>query len=248
MEDDLHPHLQNEENLHDDHQLGLNGNQNNHHHDVESASGVERAAWKRRRVGNDDADQAMAQDWDAAFDEVNDNYKLQPFKRFWSQKHELVILKHLLRFAEKKKCKPSGVKMSKFYVYLKKIITDLDFDKIQLGDKVRKMKIKFENKMRKKPDSVYPDKRDQRIFQLSKEIWGSEMRAATKNVTSRPEESIQKEFAELVNQMSFNKNSLLDGLAMMIETPMKAELVRNWQILHAEYFRNRWNIEEKVFS
>ncbi|POO00938.1 hypothetical protein TorRG33x02_031210 [Trema orientale] len=255
MEDDRHSHLQNEENHHEDHQVGLNGNQNNHHHDYESASEVERAARKRRRVRNDDAE-AMVQNEDedeeeeeAAFDEVSDNNKLQPFKRFWSPKHELIILKRLMRFAEKKKCKPSQVKMSKFYAYLKKIITDLDFDKIQLSDKVRRMKTKFENKMRKKPDSVYPDKKDQRIFQLSELIWGNEMRAVAKNVTSRSEESVNKDFAEMLKQINTDhKNSLLDGLTTMIATPVKAELARKWQILHFDYFRSRSRIEQKVFS
>ncbi|PON84328.1 hypothetical protein TorRG33x02_198930 [Trema orientale] len=63
------------------------------------------------------------------------------------------------------------------------------------------------------------------------------------------EESINKDFAEMVNQMNIDKNSLLlDGLKMMIETPVKAELVRMWRILHVDYLRGRSNIAHEIFS
>ncbi|PON51284.1 hypothetical protein PanWU01x14_217530 [Parasponia andersonii] len=123
--DHHHLHIENEENHHDDHKLGLNGNQNNHYQYDESASEVERATRKRRRLGNDDAE-AMAQD--------------------------------------------------------------------------------------------------------------------------EEEESINKDFAELVNQMNIDKNSLLDGLIMMIQTPLKAEFVRMWRILHVDYLRGRSNIAREIVS
>ncbi|XP_065881808.1 GLABROUS1 enhancer-binding protein-like [Euphorbia lathyris] len=109
-----------------------------------------------------------------AFEKSEDTKKLL-FQRLWSEDDEIVLLKGIIDFIEKKGFDPAK-DMNAFYDFIKKSL-HFDVALTQLKDKVWRLKKKFENHAKKGKngeDKTFSKPHDQTTFDLSKKIWGSE--------------------------------------------------------------------------
>ncbi|XP_065876357.1 GLABROUS1 enhancer-binding protein-like [Euphorbia lathyris] len=107
--------------------------------------------------------------------EKSEDTKKHLFQRLWSEDDEVTLLNGMIAFIEKKGVEP-GKEMSAYYDFIKKSL-HFDVALSQLKDKVWKLRKKFENHARKGEKGegkTFPKPHDQKIFDLSKKIWGSE--------------------------------------------------------------------------
>ncbi|KAG8635274.1 GLABROUS1 enhancer-binding protein-like [Manihot esculenta] len=107
--------------------------------------------------------------------EKSEDTKKQLFQRLWSEDDEIAVLKGIIDFTEKKGTDPSK-DMTSFHDFIKKSL-HFDVSLSQLKDKVWRLKKKFENhvsKGKKGEDKTFSKAHDQKSFDLSKKIWGSE--------------------------------------------------------------------------
>lgn len=106
---------------------------------------------------------------------VADDQKKQLFQRLWSEEDEIVILKGIQDYVEKKGADPVN-DMNSFHDFIKKSL-HIDVTRTQLQDKVRRLKKKFVNNASKeKPgkDRTFSKVHEQKTFDLSKKIWASD--------------------------------------------------------------------------
>ncbi|WCJ34899.1 DNA-binding storekeeper protein-related transcriptional regulator [Euphorbia peplus] len=108
-----------------------------------------------------------------AFQKSEDTKK-HLFQRLWSEDDEVTLLKGMIDFIQKKGVDPAK-DMTAYYDFIK---NSLHFDVAlsQLKDKFWKMRKKFENhasKGGKGEDKTFSKPHDQKIFDLSKKLWGS---------------------------------------------------------------------------
>ncbi|XP_062013380.1 probable transcription factor At1g61730 [Rosa rugosa] len=94
--------------------------------------------------------------------------KSKLFQRLWSDEDEIIILKGMNEYKTKKGVDPYA-DMTAFHEFIKKSLK-VDVTKIQLQDKIRRMRKKFENNVKKKhkPTKAH----DSKTFELSKKVWG----------------------------------------------------------------------------
>ncbi|KAJ9136285.1 hypothetical protein P3X46_033377 [Hevea brasiliensis] len=121
---------------------------------------------KRAKKKNSESDGAV---------EKPEDMKKQLFQRLWSEDDEIAVLKGIIDFSEKKGVDPAK-DMSSFYDFIKKSL-HFDVSLNQLKDKVSRLKKKFENHVSKGKmgeDKTFSKAHDQKSFDLSKKIWGSE--------------------------------------------------------------------------
>ncbi|XP_065847702.1 GLABROUS1 enhancer-binding protein-like [Euphorbia lathyris] len=106
--------------------------------------------------------------------EKSEDTKKHLFQRLWSEDDEVTLLNGMIAFIEKKVVDPCK-EMSAYYDFIKKSL-HFDVALSQLKDKIWKLRKKFENHARKgeKGGKTFPKPHDQKIFDLSKKIWGSE--------------------------------------------------------------------------
>ncbi|TYI99470.1 hypothetical protein E1A91_A13G019800v1 [Gossypium mustelinum] len=97
------------------------------------------------------------------------------FQRLFSEDDEIALLKGMLDYSAKKGADPCA-DMNEFYEFVKKSI-HTDVSKVQLMDKIRRLKKKFKNnagKNNKGEDPTFSKPHEQNAFELSKQIWGKE--------------------------------------------------------------------------
>ncbi|EEF43961.1 GLABROUS1 enhancer-binding protein-like [Ricinus communis] len=106
--------------------------------------------------------------------EKSEDTKKQLFQRLWSEDDEIVVLKGIIDFIEKKGVDPAKDIIS-FFDYIKKSL-HFDVSLNQLKDKIWRLKKKFENnvKGKKGEDKTFSKSHDQKSFDLSKKIWGTD--------------------------------------------------------------------------
>lgn len=107
--------------------------------------------------------------------EKSEDTKKQLFQRLWSEDDEIAVLKGIIDFTKKKGTDPSK-DMTSFHDFIKKSL-HFDVSLSQLKDKVWRLKKKFENhvsKGKKGENKTFSKAHDQKSFDLSKKIWGSE--------------------------------------------------------------------------
>ncbi|VVA24031.1 Hypothetical predicted protein [Prunus dulcis] len=99
----------------------------------------------------------------------DDSKKL--FQRIWSDDDEITILKGMIDYSTKKGADPYS-DMGAFHDFIKKSLK-ADVNKTQLQDKIRRIKKKYETNVAKgkKYNPVKPH--EQKLFDLSKKVWGS---------------------------------------------------------------------------
>ncbi|KAL8251173.1 hypothetical protein R6Q59_034866 [Mikania micrantha] len=104
---------------------------------------------------------------------TNDNSKMQPFRRLWSEDDEIVVLKRYIDFKAEKN--EGSVDMGEFYEFVKTAL-NTDVTRKQLADKIRKLKRKYLNNASRDKDGEDPNisnTHEQQIYQLSQVIWGN---------------------------------------------------------------------------
>ncbi|KAF9665934.1 hypothetical protein SADUNF_Sadunf16G0176800 [Salix dunnii] len=106
--------------------------------------------------------------------EKPEDSKKQLFQRLWTEDDEIALLRGIIDFTEKKGYDPSK-DMNAFYDFIKKSL-HFDVSMTQLKDKISRLKKKFENhvKGKKGENKSFSKPHDQKGFDLSKSIWGSE--------------------------------------------------------------------------
>ncbi|XP_068639360.1 STOREKEEPER protein-like [Aristolochia californica] len=99
-------------------------------------------------------------------------HKKQPFQRLWSEESEVEILKSVLEFI--KEGRDPFTEMGAFYDHIRKLV-DVSCTKTQLTDKLRRLKKKYENnvkKGKKGKDPEFSKVHEKTGYELSKQIWG----------------------------------------------------------------------------
>ncbi|CAI9783893.1 unnamed protein product [Fraxinus pennsylvanica] len=105
----------------------------------------------------------------------NDDSKKQLFQRLWSEDDEIVVLKGMIDYAAKKKSDPVA-DLNGFHDFIKKNL-HVDVTRTQLQNKIRRLKQKYENnksKEKKGKERTFSKAHEQKAYDLSKKIWGSE--------------------------------------------------------------------------
>ncbi|KAK4421304.1 putative transcription factor [Sesamum alatum] len=105
----------------------------------------------------------------------NDDSKKQLFQRLWSEDDEIVILKGMIDYAEKKKSDPVA-DLNAFHDFIKDSL-HVDVTRTQLQDKIRRLKKKYENnkgKEKEGKDRTFSKSHEQKAYDLSKHVWGNE--------------------------------------------------------------------------
>ncbi|KAL6197563.1 hypothetical protein ACLB2K_033171 [Fragaria x ananassa] len=100
--------------------------------------------------------------------EEESSKKSNLFQRLWSDEDEIIILKGMNDYATKKGVDPYA-DMGAFHEFIKKSLK-VDVSKVQLQDKIRRMRKKFENNVRKKHEPTKPH--EKKTYELSKKVWG----------------------------------------------------------------------------
>lgn len=100
----------------------------------------------------------------------NNNNKKASFQRVFTEDDEVAILQGLVDFTAKSGNDPTK-HLSAFYQIVKKSVhfkVTLD----QLRDKVRRLRLKFENKLKSGKTPTFSKPIEETMFELSKKIWG----------------------------------------------------------------------------
>ncbi|KAI4299240.1 hypothetical protein L6164_032717 [Bauhinia variegata] len=102
----------------------------------------------------------------------DDSKKL--FQRLWSEDDEIAILKGMVEYSAKNGADPHK-DPNAFHDFIKESL-HVDVSKVQLMDKIRRLKKKYENNAGKKngEDRKFSKAHDKKAFELSKKIWGTE--------------------------------------------------------------------------
>ncbi|WCJ30148.1 DNA-binding storekeeper protein-related transcriptional regulator [Euphorbia peplus] len=105
--------------------------------------------------------------------EKSEDAKKQLFQRLWSEDDEIVVLKGIIDFAEKKGIDPSK-DMNSFCEFIKRSL-HFTVALSQLKDKFSRLKKRFENHLSKGKSGegkTFAKPHEQKLFDLSKRIWG----------------------------------------------------------------------------
>ncbi|KAL2523974.1 DNA-binding storekeeper protein-related transcriptional regulator [Abeliophyllum distichum] len=106
---------------------------------------------------------------------LNDDSKKQLFQRLWSEEDEIVVLKGMIDYLAKKKT-DHVADLNAFHDFIRKNL-HVDVTRAQLQDKIRRLKKKYENnqgKDKKGKERTFTKSHDQKVYELSRKIWGSE--------------------------------------------------------------------------
>jgi uncharacterized protein YihD (DUF1040 family) len=106
--------------------------------------------------------------------EKSEDSKKQLFQRLWTEEDEIALLQGIIDFIAEKGYDPSK-DMNAFYDFIKRSL-HFDVSMTQLKDKISRLKKKFENhvKGKKGENKTFSKPHDQKGFDLSKSIWGSD--------------------------------------------------------------------------
>ncbi|XP_073036950.1 GLABROUS1 enhancer-binding protein-like [Primulina eburnea] len=106
---------------------------------------------------------------------AGDDSKKLLFQRLWSEDDEIAILEGMAEYAEKKRSDPVA-DLNAFHDFIKKNL-HVDVTRVQLQDKIRRLKKKYENNKSKEiegKDKTFSKAHEQKAYDLSKIVWGSE--------------------------------------------------------------------------
>ncbi|KAK9265391.1 hypothetical protein L1049_010092 [Liquidambar formosana] len=178
------------------------------------------------RVGDGkDSKRAKKKVPDAAEEKKSgDDAKKQLFQRLWSEDDEIEILKGMIEYSSKKGADPSA-DMNAFHDFIKKSL-HVDVTRAQLGDKIRRLKKKYENNLgkgKKGEDRTFSKAHEQKAYELSKKVWGSGGEANNGGVEQSETNNgkakrVQKDNKRLT---PLQKEQLLSSLRDPKETPKK---------------------------
>lgn len=161
----------------------------------------------KKKKGDDQEDEAAEED----------SKKAIPFQRLWSDEDEITILKGMIEYTTKNGADPYS-DMNAFHEFIKKSLK-VDVTKIQLQDKLRRMRKKFENNVKKK--KYNPTKpHDVKVFELSKKVWGGG-EASTGKVTLASIGKVEqpKSNGKAKSNQKGNKKTLASLKAELLASP-----------------------------
>ncbi|KAK6142475.1 hypothetical protein DH2020_022823 [Rehmannia glutinosa] len=127
--------------------------------------------------------------------------------RLWSDEDEVTVLKGMIDFRNLKGVDPNA-DMEAFYNFIKKKLL-VDFSKEQLKTKIRGMKKRFLNALKKTEnggDPVFSKPHEDKAFELSKKIWGGNNEGikngenAKKDIVVKAEEVVVDNKLEIVKK------------------------------------------------
>ncbi|KAK6141161.1 hypothetical protein DH2020_025101 [Rehmannia glutinosa] len=127
--------------------------------------------------------------------------------RLWSDEDEVTVLKGMIDFRNLKGVDPNA-DMEAFYNFIKKKL-QVDFSKEQLKTKIRGMKKRFLNALKKTEnggDPVFSKPHEDKAFELSKKIWGGNNEGskngenAKKDIVVKAEEVVVDNKLEIVKK------------------------------------------------
>ncbi|GMH07062.1 hypothetical protein Nepgr_008902 [Nepenthes gracilis] len=138
-----------------------------------ASSAAKRPAEPDGETAGKDAKKAKKEKYGEATEEVAkkkvaEDPKKQLFQRVWSEDDEIAVLKGMIEYTAKKGRDPAA-DADDFREFIKRSL-HVDLDKRQIMNKVRRLKKKYENNV-KKNRSLSGHERD--AFDLSKTIWGT---------------------------------------------------------------------------
>ncbi|XP_028761582.1 STOREKEEPER protein-like [Neltuma alba] len=188
------------------------------------------AAGGSKRSNESNAEKKESKKKKVSESQDDDVKKESGVQRIWNEDDEIAILKGMIDYHSKRGVDPCS-EMSLFHEYMKNKI-HADVSKIQLVNKIRSLKRKFQTNARKGEngeDPVFSKPRDREIFELSKKVWesaaanGVDQRKPTqsKGKNSSTVVSPKREIAEnkdephgdvnAIPAKSCSKSSVLDG-------------------------------------
>ncbi|EXB31415.1 hypothetical protein L484_014842 [Morus notabilis] len=215
-----------------------------------------RQSVKRTKKSDSNAENGGSEEEEEAKMSGGDDSKKLLFQRLWSEDDEIAILKGMIDYAAKTGADAAVADMNAFYDFIKKSL-HIDATKTQLSDKVRRLKKKYVNNLKKKYNPTKPHELE--AFQLSKKIWGS--REPKSNGTAKSNQKGKSELllspaapaeiettaidrkagpsASLSELIRFDKSLpehvVKQGLDLISESK-KAELEAKWRMLHIAEF------------
>ncbi|KAJ0020542.1 hypothetical protein Pint_30889 [Pistacia integerrima] len=128
----------------------------------ESLKDSKRANKKETSADQDDDDQKKP----------GEDMKKQLFQRVWSEEDEIAVLKGLIDFTTKKGMDPYQ-DTNAFHDFIKKSL-HVEFTRIQVMEKIRRLKKKYENNLgRKGEDTTFSKLHEQQAYDLSRKLWGN---------------------------------------------------------------------------
>lgn len=189
----------------------------------------------------------------------DEDQKKPLFQRLWSEDDKIVILKGIKDYVAKKGI-DSFNNMNAFHDFIKESL-HVDVSTSQLQDKVRRLKKKFLNNVRKEKEGkyrIFSKPHEQKSYDASKKIWASDGKllgphsskvnngSARKNSTQpnarRPvEQSGARRYIQFgssvgVGDTAVEHEILNDGLEY-IERSKRVELEEKWKALRVEEYQ-----------
>ncbi|XP_031248064.1 probable transcription factor At1g61730 [Pistacia vera] len=195
----------------------------------ESLKDSKRAKKKEMGADPDEEDQKKPGD---------DTKKLQPFQRVWSDEDEIAVLKGLIDFTTKKGMDPYQ-DTNAFHHFIKKSF-HVEFTRIQVMEKIRRLKKKYENNLGKKgEDSSFSKPHEQEAYDLSKKLWGNGSTSGVLESVAKSNSKATKNQNQKGSLLLFDKSVGMAGLEEfvmnqgldMIGGAKKMELEERWKKL-----------------
>ncbi|KAK6133313.1 hypothetical protein DH2020_032976 [Rehmannia glutinosa] len=139
------------------------------------ATGTKRPAEEKKSEAKDAKKSRKKPEPENSEKKSTDDSKKQLFQRIWSEEDEIVILKGMIDYAEKKKSDPVA-DLNAFHNFIKDDL-HVDVTRTQLQHKIRRLKQKYENNKAKEKDGkgrALSKPHEQKAYELSKLVWGNE--------------------------------------------------------------------------
>ncbi|XP_031248065.1 probable transcription factor At1g61730 [Pistacia vera] len=190
-----------------------------HNETLESLKDSKRAKKKEMGADPDEEDQKKPGE---------DTKKLQPFQRVWSDEDEIAVLKGLIDFTTKKGMDPYQ-DTNAFHDFIKKSL-HVEFTRIQVKEKIRRLKKKYENNLGKKgEDTTFSKLHEQEAYDLSRKLWGngstsSVFESVAKSNNKAKKNQNQKGSSESLAFCKADLNDGAKGTKMDIDNDKKGSL------------------------
>ncbi|KAL5746690.1 hypothetical protein ACOSP7_023658 [Xanthoceras sorbifolium] len=144
---------------------------------------------------------------------LSQKLKLAPFTRIWSHKNEIKLLRYVLQYKREKQVEPRQ-NYNDFHDFIVKLLK-IDFSRMQVKEKLRRLKDKFEKNVNKGYGSKsFSNLHDKKVFRLSRKVWKRDDDTAPVKVAVNNQS--EKMNSVLIKELEFMiaRNDLLKEVAM----------------------------------
>ncbi|GLT34179.1 hypothetical protein SLA2020_087100 [Shorea laevis] len=157
--------------------------------------------------------------------ESNEENAMKLFQRVWTEEDEIVILNGMIDYKDEMGEDPSS-NMGEFHHY---ILESVSFvcTKIQLKEKIRRLKEKYLKKANK-GEKTFSTPHEDQVFRLSKKIWGKQKVKKATEVGEKVDANIP--IRKSLGVASLEAEILAVGLDV-VEGPEKEALEKRWKSL-----------------